>query len=106
MIVLVTTVVIALTNVTSNTATASLFMPIAATVGLATGISPLALMAAVAFAATFAFVLPVATAPNAIVFSSGYLTIPTMVRVGIPLTLAAIVVVTLATTLWVPVAWG
>ena len=106
MVLLVTAVVIVLTNVTSNTATASLFMPIALSVGLAIGVSPLTLMAAVAFAASFAFVLPVATAPNAIVFASGYLTIPTMVRVGVPLTLAAIAVITVATTFWVPIVWG
>ena len=106
MILLLTVIVMALTNVTSNTATASLFMPIALSVGLAIGAPPLTLMAATAFAATFAFVLPVATAPNAIVFGSGYLTIPLMARVGLWLSLAAIVVITLAMWFLVPVAWG
>ncbi|MCU4743746.1 SLC13 family permease [Natronoglomus mannanivorans] len=106
MVVLVTTVVMVLTNVTSNTATASLFMPITLGIGLAIGVAPLTLMAAAAFAATFAFMLPVATAPNAIVFGSGYLTIPVMVRVGAWLSLAGIVVISLAMIFLVPVVWG
>ena len=106
MILLVTVVVILLTNVTSNTATASLFMPITLSIGLAMGASPIALMTAAAFAASFAFMLPVATAPNAIVFGSGYLTVPGMVRVGAWLTLAAVVVISIAAVYWVPIAWG
>lgn len=104
-LILVVTVIL-LTNVTSNTATAALFMPITASLGLAIGIEPLVLMAAAAFAASFAFMLPVATAPNAIVFGSGYLTIPIMVRIGAWMTLAAIIVLSLATTFWVPVVWS
>ena len=106
LVFIVTVTVILLTNVTSNTATAALFMPIMISLGVAVGLEPLVLMAAVAFSASFAFMLPVATAPNAIVFGTGYLTIPLMVRVGAWLTLAAIVVITLATTFWVPLVWS
>ncbi len=59
-------------------------------------------MATAAMSASMAFMLPVATPPNAIVFGSGYLTIPQMVRAGFVMNLIAIVVVTAAATLLVP----
>ncbi|QZA89013.1 anion permease [Salinarchaeum sp. IM2453] len=106
MVLIVTTTVILLTNVTSNTATASLFMPITLSIGLALGITPLTLMATAAFAASFAFMLPVATAPNAIVFASGYLTIPQMVKIGLILTLPAILVISIFAVWWIPLVWA
>lgn len=106
MILLVATVVIFLTNVTSNTATASLFMPITLSIGLAIGVPPLTLMATAAFAASFAFMLPVATAPNAIVFGSGYLSIPQMAKVGFIITLPAIIVISIFAIWWIPFVWS
>ncbi|WP_290814396.1 SLC13 family permease [Halovivax sp.] len=106
MVLLIATVVCLLTNVTSNTATASLFMPIALSIGQATGIEPLTLMATAAFAASFAFVLPVATAPNAIVFGSGYMTIPEMAKVGLVITLPAILVISAFAVWWIPLVWS
>ncbi|GAB3025990.1 SLC13 family permease [Natronobiforma cellulositropha] len=106
MVLLLTAVVCLLTNVTSNTATASLFMPITLSIGLATGVAPLTLMAAAAFAASFAFVLPVATAPNAIVFASGYLTIPEMAKVGLVVTVPAILAIAIFTIWWLPLVWS
>jgi sodium-dependent dicarboxylate transporter 2/3/5 len=106
MVLLVTAVVVVLTNVTSNTATASLFMPIAVSVGAAMGVTPLTLMAAVAFAASFAFALPVATAPNAIVFGSGYVSVPQMAKAGVALSMPAILVITAFTIWWLPLVWG
>lgn len=106
MILLVATVVILLTNVTSNTATASLFMPITLSIGVAIGVTPLTLMATAAFAASFAFIFPVATAPNAIVFGSGYMTIPQMAKVGIAITLPAILVISAFAIWWIPVVWS
>lgn len=106
MILIIATVVVLLTNLTSNTATASLFMPITVSIGFAIGVEPLTLMATAAFAATFAFVLPVATAPNAIVFGSGYLTIPQMAKIGLLLTLPAIIAISLVAYLWIPVVWS
>ena len=70
-------------------------MPIMAGAALALGVPPMVLMTTAALAASMAFMLPVATPPNAIVFSSGYLTIPQMVRAGLLLNLIAIVVVLL-----------
>ncbi|MUW14056.1 DASS family sodium-coupled anion symporter [Halorubrum sp. CBA1125] len=106
MILLIATVVILLTNVTSNTATASLFMPIAVSIGAAIGVTPLTLMATAAFAASFAFMLPVATAPNAIVFGSGYLTIPQMAKIGFIITLPAILVISAFAIWWIPIVWA
>ncbi|MFC5136537.1 MULTISPECIES: SLC13 family permease [Haloferacaceae] len=106
MILLVATVVILLTNVTSNTATASLFMPITLSIGLAIGVTPLTLMATAAFAASFAFMLPVATAPNAIVFGSGYMTIPQMAKVGFVITVPAVLVISAFAIWWIPIVWS
>ncbi len=106
MVLLIATVVCLLTNVTSNTATASLFMPITLSIGLATGVAPLTLMATAAFAASFAFMLPVATAPNAIVFASGYLTIPEMAKVGLVITAPAILAIAIFAIWWLPLVWS
>lgn len=106
MVVLLATVVVVLTNVTSNTATAALFMPIAIGIATAIGVTPLTLMATAAFAASFAFVLPVATAPNAIVFGTGYMTIPEMAKVGLLLTLPAILLIAVVAFWWLPIVWG
>lgn len=77
--------VIFLTEVTSNTATASLLLPVMAGFAMASDIPALTLMAAVALAASFAFMLPVATPPNAIIFSSRQITIPQMAKAGFAL---------------------
>ena len=83
-----------LTELTSNTATATLLMPILAAIAIANEIEPALLMVPATMSASFAFMLPVATAPNAIVFGSGELTINRMVREGIMLNLIGVVVVT------------
>lgn len=103
-VAVVATTIVFLTEVNSNTATASVFMPVMAALGLELGIEPLALMATTAMAASFAFMLPVATPPNAIVFASGAVTVPQMSRVGFWLNLIAIVAIVLTITLWLPVA--
>jgi sodium-dependent dicarboxylate transporter 2/3/5 len=91
-----------LTELTSNLATTTMAMPVMAGVAAGLGIAPIALMATAAMAASMAFMLPVATPPNAIVFGSGYLTIPQMAKAGFVMNLIAIVVVTVAATLLVP----
>ncbi len=83
-----------LTEVTSNTATANLLLPILAAAALATKIDPALIMVPATISASFAFMLPVATPPNAIVFSSEKLTIRTMAREGLVLNLIGVVVVT------------
>lgn len=86
--------VLFLTELTSNTATAATFLPLAGGVALGLGLDPLLLAIPVAVAATCAFMLPVATPPNAIAFGSGYVTIMQMMRGGLWLNLAGIVIVT------------
>ncbi|MFW5919401.1 MAG: SLC13 family permease [Halanaeroarchaeum sp.] len=100
----VATVVVFLTEVTSNTATATVFMPILISLGTTLGVPPLTLMATAALAASLAFMLPVATPPNAVVFGSGYVTIPQMSRVGLWLNLLGIVAIVALTYAWLPVA--
>jgi sodium-dependent dicarboxylate transporter 2/3/5 len=98
--------VIFLTEVTSNTATASLLLPVTGALATAIDVSPFGLMVAAVIAASFAFMLPVATPPNAIVFSSRYVTIPQMVRAGIWLNLIGVVLITGFVYLVLPHVWG
>jgi len=74
-----------LTEITSNTATATLLMPILATAGIATGIDPQVLMMPAAISASCAFMMPVATAPNAIVYGTNKFHIKDMAREGLVL---------------------
>jgi solute carrier family 13 (sodium-dependent dicarboxylate transporter), member 2/3/5 len=91
----VATLFVFLTEMTSNTATAAMAMPVMAGAGLALGIDPLLLMAIAALACSMAFMLPVATPPNAIVFGSGSVTIPQMARAGVWMNAVAILLLTL-----------
>ncbi|MDZ7781214.1 MAG: DASS family sodium-coupled anion symporter [Gemmatimonadota bacterium] len=95
-------VVIFLTEMTSNTATSTMAMPIMAGAAVGIGIEPLFLMAAAALAAAMAFMLPVATPPNAIVFASGYITIPQMAKAGLLLNFIGIVVISLLGSVLIP----
>jgi sodium-dependent dicarboxylate transporter 2/3/5 len=98
----VATLIVFLTELTSNVATTSMAMPIMAGAAAGLGVEPELLMTTAALAASMAFMLPVATPPNAIVFSSGYLTIPQMSRAGILLNLTAIVVITICSEMLIP----
>jgi len=102
----IVTLVIFLTELTSNTAITTLMMPVMAATALAMGENPLIFMIPAAIAASFAFMLPVATPPNAIVFSTGYVTIPQMVRNGIAMNLVGILAVTLASYFLVRLVFG
>jgi len=95
--------VIFLTEMTSNTATATMAMPIMAGAAIGLGIEPLLLMTAAALAAAMAFMLPVATPPNAIVFASGYITIPQMAKAGLFLNLLGVVVISLLGSILIPI---
>jgi sodium-dependent dicarboxylate transporter 2/3/5 len=97
LVLAVTTLIIFLTELTSNTATAAMAMPVLAAVAIGLQQNPLLLLVPAALAASCAFMLPVATPPNAIVFGSGYVTIPQMVRSGFGLNLLSIVLITLLT---------
>ena len=84
-----------LTEMTSNTATTALMMPILAAGAVAAGIEPALLMVPAAMSASCAFMLPVATAPNTIVFSTGRFTTMKMVREGLVLNFIGLTVITL-----------
>jgi sodium-dependent dicarboxylate transporter 2/3/5 len=86
-----------LTELTSNTATATMILPVIGAAAVAAEFHPLMLMLPATLSASFAFMLPVATPPNAIVFGSGWVTIPAMTRAGLALNfLGAVLVTTLA----------
>ena len=99
MMLLLALAVTFLTEATSNTATTALLMPLLAAVALALEIDPLWLMVPAAMSASCAFMLPVATAPNAVVFGSGELPIRRMVREGFALNLIGALLI--ATVAWV-----
>ncbi|WP_449757809.1 SLC13 family permease [Dietzia maris] len=89
--------ILLLTELTSNTATAATFLPVAGGVALGLGVDPMLLAVPVALAATCAFMLPVATPPNAIAYGSGYVTIGQMIRGGIWLNLIGLIAITAVT---------
>lgn len=95
MIALVVTVIIFLTEVTSNTATAAAFLPLLGALAMSQDVSPILFTVPAAIAASCAFMMPVATPPNAIVFGSGHMRIGDMIKAGFALNLIGIVVVTL-----------
>ncbi len=97
MMILVTAVIIFLTEVTSNTATAAAFLPLLGALAMSQDVSPLLLTVPAAIAASCAFMMPVATPPNAIVFSSGRMKISDMIKAGFAINIMGIVVVTLIT---------
>ncbi|XP_033748493.1 solute carrier family 13 member 2-like [Pecten maximus] len=88
------------TEITSNTATATLLMPIMAELAINIGEHPLYLMVSSAISCSFAFMLPVATPPNAIVFSTGYLRISDMALAGLLMNIIAVAALTLAINTW------
>ncbi len=96
-ILLVTAAIIFLTELTSNVATTTSLVPVLAALAPGVGLHPYVLIFPATLAASCAFMLPVATPPNAIVFGSGAITLPQMVRAGVWLNLISVVVVTLIT---------
>ncbi len=95
LILAVATLIIFLTEITSNVTTTTTFLPVFGGVAIAIGILPVSLTIPVCLAASCAFMLPVATPPNAIVYGSNKFTIATMMRAGIALNIIGILVVTL-----------
>ena len=94
-LVVIIAFVVILTEFASNTASAALLIPVFASVAEALGISPILLSIMIAISASCAFMLPVATPPNAIVFSSGYIKQSEMMRIGMVLNLVCIAVLSL-----------
>jgi sodium-dependent dicarboxylate transporter 2/3/5 len=102
----IVTAVILLTELTSNTATAATFLPVLGGVALGLARDPLLLAVPAALAASGAFMLPVATPPNAIVYGSGAVGIEDMVRAGVWLNVLFAVLITVAVYLLLPVVFG
>ncbi|XP_068173024.1 Na(+)/citrate cotransporter isoform X2 [Antennarius striatus] len=88
------------TECTSNVATATLFLPVLASMSQSIGVNPLYVMVPCTLSASFAFMLPVATPPNAIVFSYGYLKVSDMAKTGIVMNIIGILCITLAINSW------
>ena len=95
-----------LTEITSNVATTSMILPVLAPMAVSLGTHPYSLMFGATIAASCAFMLPVATPPNAVVFGSGHLRIPDMVRTGLWLNVLSIALILLAVFLLLPWVWG
>jgi len=94
-----------LTEITSNLATTAMLLPVLAPMAFSLGVHPYILMVAATVAASCAFMLPVATPPNAVVFGSGYLRIPDMVSKGIWMNLLSIILLSLIVYFVLPMLW-
>ena len=101
-VILVVALIIFLTELTSNMATTATFLPVVAAIAIQSNFDPLLVTAAVALAASCAFMLPVATPPNAIVFGSGLIRVPQMARAGFLINVLGILVVSFVAVVSVP----
>jgi sodium-dependent dicarboxylate transporter 2/3/5 len=106
LLILLVTAINFLTEVTSNLATTAMLLPVLAPIAIEFDLHPFVLMAAAAVAASCAFMLPVATPPNAVVFGSGYLRIPDMVKKGFFLNLISILTIVLMVYFLLPSLWN
>ncbi|MEC1347702.1 DASS family sodium-coupled anion symporter [Bacillus haynesii] len=105
-VVISTALVLFLTEITSNTATATMILPVLASLALALNVHPYALMVPAAMAANCAFMLPVGTPPNAIIFASGKLKISEMVRTGFVINIFTLILIVGAVFYILPHLWG
>jgi sodium-dependent dicarboxylate transporter 2/3/5 len=103
LVVAAVTLVIFLTELTSNLATTATLLPVMGAMAIQAGVPPIVLTVPITIAASCAFMLPVATPPNAIVFSTGAISIPQMVKAGIFLNIIGIIIVSLAALYIAPV---
>jgi sodium-dependent dicarboxylate transporter 2/3/5 len=106
MILVMCAVVTLLSEVASNVATATAMMPITAALAVSIGVHPYFLMIPTVIAASSGFMLPVATAPNTIVYATGHVHVKAMARSGLLLDLAAAIVITFLVFLVIPWATG
>ena len=93
------------TEFTSNLATTAMLLPILAPIAISLNMNPYMLMVACTIAASCAFMMPVATPPNAVVFGSGYLRIPDMIKSGIWMNIISILFLTLMVYYFLPIIW-
>ncbi len=94
-----------LTEITSNVATTSIILPVLAPLALSIGVHPLGLMVGATIAASCAFMLPVATPPNAVVFGTGYLSIRDMARTGVVMNVVSTLIAALLIWLLLGQVW-
>lgn len=104
-ILVVVAIAIFSSEIISNTATAALLIPIAASLSVTLEVDPLLLMIPITIATSYGFIMPVGTPPNAIVFASGHVTARKMARAGLPLDIIGIAIVTLFAITLVPMLW-
>lgn len=102
---LIVLVIIFLTEVTSNTATAAAFLPLLGALAVSLNVDPLLITVPAAIAASCAFMMPVATPPNAIVFATGHMKIQSMIRAGFFLNIAGTILVTLLVVSLLEALW-
>lgn len=105
-VIVITIFVLFLTEITSNTATATMILPILATLSVAIHVHPLLLMVPAAMAANCAYMLPVGTPPNAIVFGTGKITIKKMATVGFWVNMVSVLIIVLVVYFLVPPVLG
>ena len=106
LVIAIATLITTLTELTSNVATTGTFLPVVAALAIGVNINPLIFSLAAALAASCAFMLPVATPPNAIVYGSGYIRIPEMVKGGIALNFIGIIIVSIVSLIIAPIVFG
>ena len=94
-----------LTEITSNLATTAMLLPVLVSLANAIGVNPYILLVGATVAASCAFMLPVATPPNAVVFGSGYLKIEDMIKKGLWMNILSIILLTLIVYYFLPIVW-
>jgi solute carrier family 13 (sodium-dependent dicarboxylate transporter), member 2/3/5 len=105
-VLVVTLIVVFLTELTSNTAVAAALLPVVTSLAVAIGGDPMLLAVPTVLAASCGFMMPVGTPPNAMVYGTGRITMPEMLRAGLATNLAFIVLITITTLLVVPTVLG
>src|SRR5699024_9915156 len=105
-IILSTALVLFLTEITSNAATGTMILPVMAAFAVSLDVHPYALMVPCAMAANCAFMLPVGTPPNAIMFGTGRVSIIDMVKTGFWLNLIALTLIIAGVLFMLPTLWG
>ncbi len=103
---LIALAVVSLTEFASNTASTAMILPLLAATAASLGLSAPLLMIPAALAASMAFMMPASTPPNAIVFGTGYVRLPTMIRAGLGANVIALVVIVVVSLLIVAPVWG
>jgi sodium-dependent dicarboxylate transporter 2/3/5 len=106
LIALLVTAINFLTEISSNLATTAMLLPVLAPLALEIGVHPFGLMVGAAIAASCAYMLPVATPPNAVVFGSGYLRIPDMVSKGVVMNIFSIILISVSVYFLLPIIWS